>query len=97
MLQAILLHPLTLGVLAAVFYALGTGAVARSLRHLAPNVSRRDVAWNPASRADKEGFRRLASLYTPQGWRLRAAGMRLVTLSAGFVVLAIVEAIWRWR
>ena len=94
--QVILSHPVALVVLAAAFYLLGAFAVRRSLRHLAPNVSRGDVAWNPASFRDEAGIRRLTSLYTPRGWRLRSTGMRLLTVSAGLVVLAIIAGFSHW-
>ena len=75
---------------AAVFYALGAWLHLRAVRHLAPGVTPKDVAWNPTFRDSREARRRLASLYTSRGWLLRRLGMA----SLGLCVVAIVVALF---
>jgi hypothetical protein len=82
--------------LAALLYGAGLVVWRLSVRHLAPGVRPSDVAWNPATRFDQEGFRRLAALHTPRGWLLRRVGMLLIGACALFIVLAAIQALSLW-
>ena len=79
---------------AVLFYTLGAWFHLRAVRHLAPGVTPKDVAWSPTFRDAGEARGRLASLYTSRGWLLRRLGMAFGGLCAVAIILALFDIVF---